>query len=165
MTLTLTIIRFIFPFLLLVAFFCLYKKEYKFMKTFMWKMVSLRNSKLFYVSMVTFLLIFINWCCCMTEPNLAVGLSSILTLALLNRRIADSTLHILHERKRFWLITLLIAVVCYATPYMNSVFQLFFLLSVAAVFYPSERVLQQKSVLEDCDSFKSQMDWIMKNYY
>lgn len=33
MTLTLTIIRFIFPFLLLVAFFCLYKKEYKFMKT------------------------------------------------------------------------------------------------------------------------------------
>ena len=55
MTLTLTIIRFIFPFLLLVAFFCLYKKEYKFMKTFMWKMVSLRNSKLFYVSMVTFL--------------------------------------------------------------------------------------------------------------
>lgn len=47
MTLTLTIIRFIFPFLLLVAFFCLYKKEYKFMKTFMWKMVSLRNSKLF----------------------------------------------------------------------------------------------------------------------
>ena len=62
MTLTLTIIRFIFPFLLLVAFFCLYKKEYKFMKTFMWKMVSLRNSKLFYVSMLTFLLIFINWC-------------------------------------------------------------------------------------------------------
>ena len=61
MTLTLTIIRFIFPFLLLVAFFCLYKKEYKFMKTFMWKMVSLRNSKLFYVSMLTFLLIFINW--------------------------------------------------------------------------------------------------------
>lgn len=60
MTLTLTIIRFIFPFLLLVAFFCLYKKEYKFMKTFMWKMVSLRNSKLFYVSMLTFLLIFIG---------------------------------------------------------------------------------------------------------
>lgn len=101
----------------------------------------------------------------MTEPNLAVGLSSILTLALLNRRIADSTLHILHERKRFWFITLLIAVVCYAIPYMNSVFQLFFLLSVAAVFYPSERVLQQKSVLEDCDSFKSQVEWIMKNFY
>ena len=36
MILTLTIIRFIFPFLLLVAFFCLYKKEYRFMKTFMW---------------------------------------------------------------------------------------------------------------------------------
>ena len=151
---TLTIIRFLFPFLLLLAFFCLYKKPYRCMQSFM-----------FYLSIMMLTLIFINWCCCMTEPNLAVGLSSILTLALLNRRIADSTLHILHERKRFWLITLLIAVVCYATPYMNSVFQLFFLLSVAAVFYPSERVLQQKSVLEDCDSFKSQVEWIMKNYY
>ena len=129
------------------------------MQSFMWRMVVFDSARKFYLS------IMINWCCCMTEPNLAVGLSSILTLALLNRRIADSTLHILHERKRFWLITLLIAVVCYATPYMNSVFQLFFLLSVAAVFYPSERVLQQKNVLEDCDSFKSQMDWIMKNYY
>lgn len=162
---TLTIIRFLFPFLLLLAFFCLYKKPYRCMQSFMWGMVVFDSARKFYLSIMMLTLIFINWCCCMTEPNLAVGLSSILTLALLNRRIADSTLHILHERKRFWLITLLIAVVCYATPYMNSVFQLFFLLSVAAVFYPSERVLQQKSVLEDCDSFKSQMDWIMKNYY
>lgn len=119
------------------------------MQSFMWRMVVFDSARKFYLSIMMLTLIFINWCCCMTEPNLVVGLSSILTLALLNRRIADSTLHILHERKRFWLITLLIAVVCYATPYMNSVFQLFFLLSVAAVFYPSERVLQQKSVLED----------------
>ena len=162
---TLTFIRFLFPFLLLLAFFCLYKKEYRCMKSFMWRMVVFDSARKFYVSIMMLTLIFINWCCCMTDPNLAVGLSSILTRALLNRRIADGTLHILHKRKRFWFITLLIAMVCYATPYMNSVFQLFFLLSVAAVFYPSERVLQQKSVLEDCASFKSQVEWIMKNYY
>ena len=57
---TLTIIRFIFPFLLLLAFFCLYKKKYNFMKTFMWKMVVFRYRRMFYVSMVTFLLLFIN---------------------------------------------------------------------------------------------------------
>lgn len=135
------------------------------MQSFMWRMVVFDSARKFYLSIMMLTLIFINWCCCMTESNLAVGLSCILTLALLNRRIADSTLHLLHERKRLWLITLLVTMLCYATPHMNSVFQLFFLLSVAAVFYPSERVLQQKSVLEDCDSFKSQMDWIMKNYY
>lgn len=135
------------------------------MQSFMWRMVVFDSARKFYLSIMMLTLIFINWCCCMTESNLAVGLSCILTLALLNRRIADSTLHLLHERKRLWLITLLVTMLCYATPYMNSVFQLFFLLSVAAVFYPSERVLQQKSVLEDCDSFKSQVEWIMKNYY
>lgn len=162
---TLTIIRFLFPFLLLLAFFCLYKKQYRCMRGFMWRMVVFDSARKFYVSIMMLALIFINWCCCMTDPNLAVGLSSILTLALLNRRIADSTLHLLHERKRLWFITLLIAVVCYATPYMNSVFQLLFLLSVAAVFYPSERILKQKNALYDFDSIKSQIDWIMKNYY
>lgn len=162
---TLIIIRFLFPFLLLLAFFCLYKKQYRCMKSFMWRMVVFDSARKFYVSIMMLALIFINWCCCMTDPNLVVGLSSILTLALLNRRIADSTLHILHERKRFWLITLLVTMLCYATPYMNSVFQLLFLISVAAVFYPSERVLQQKGMLDDLDGIQSQMDWIMKNYY
>lgn len=96
---TLTIIRFLFPFLLLLAFFCLYKKPYRCMQSFMWRMVVFDSARKFYLSIMMLTLIFINWCCCMTEPNLAVGLSSILTLALLNRRIADSTLHILHEKE------------------------------------------------------------------
>lgn len=33
---TLTFIRFLFPLLLLLAFFCLYKKQYRCMKSFMW---------------------------------------------------------------------------------------------------------------------------------
>lgn len=96
------------------------------MQSFMWRMVVFDSARKFYLSIMMLTLIFINWCCCMTESNLAVGLSCILTLALLNRRIADSTLHLLHERKRLWLITLLVTMLCYATPYMNSVFQLFF---------------------------------------
>lgn len=155
MTLTLTIIRFIFPFLLLVAFFCLYKKEYKFMKTFMWKMVSLRNSKLFYVSMVTFLLIFINWCCCMTDPNIAVALSCLITLILISRKIMVSVLRLLHERKRLWFFTVFVAMVCYAIPYMNSVFHLFFTLSMAAVFYPSEKCLHFAMIPNRSKSMKN----------
>ena len=155
---TLTIIRFLFPFLLLLAFFCLYKKPYRCMQSFMWRMVVFDSARKFYLSIMMLTLIFINWCCCMTEPNLAVGLSSILTLALLNRRIADSTLHILHERKRFWLITLLIAVVCYATPYMNSVFQLFFLLSVAAVFIRLKESFSRKAYLKTATVLKARLN-------
>lgn len=40
---TLTIIRFLFPFLLLLAFFCLYKKPYRCMQSFMWRMVVFGN--------------------------------------------------------------------------------------------------------------------------
>lgn len=165
MILTLTIIRFLFPFLLLVAFFCLYKKEYSFMKTFMWKMVVFRYKRLFYVCMITFLLIFINWCCCMTDPNMAVALSSLLTLILLSRRIMVSALRLLHERKRLWFCTVFVAMVCYAVPYMNSVFHLLFTLSMAAVFYPSEKVLALYDDSEPLKKHDERVEQLYKSYY
>lgn len=98
----LTLIRFAFPFLLLTAFFCLYKKEYGFMKRFMWKMAMFQSTRNLYAYLVVLMLIFINWCCHVTAPNLSVVVSTLLTLVLLNRKIAESTFHLLHERKRLW---------------------------------------------------------------
>ena len=45
------------------------------MQSFMWRMVVFDSARKFYLSIMMLTLIFINWCCCMTEPNLAVGLS------------------------------------------------------------------------------------------
>ena len=59
----LTLIRFAFPFLLLTAFFCLYRKEYGFMKRFMWKMAMFQSARNLYAYLVVLMLIFINWCC------------------------------------------------------------------------------------------------------
>lgn len=42
----LTLILFAFPFLLLTTFFCLYRKEYGFMKRFMWKMACFRAQEI-----------------------------------------------------------------------------------------------------------------------
>ena len=98
----LTLIRFAFPFLLLTAFFCLYRKEYGFMKRFMWKMAMFQSARNLYAYLVVLMLIFINWCCHVTAPNLSVVVSTLLTLVLLNRKIAESTFHLLHERKRLW---------------------------------------------------------------
>ena len=132
----LTLIRFAFPFLLLTAFFCLYKKEYGFMKRFMWKMPMFQSARNLYAYLVVLMLIFINWCCHVTAPNLSVVVSTLLTLVLLNRKIAESTFHLLHERKKLWFATLLLSMVCYALPYMNSMSLFLFTVSVAAVFYP-----------------------------
>ena len=110
----LTLIRFAFPFLLLTAFFCLYRKEYRFMKRFMWKMAMFQSARNLYAYLVVLMLIFINWCCHVTAPNLSVVVSTLLTLVLLNKKIAESTFHLLHERKRLWFATLLLSMVCYA---------------------------------------------------
>ena len=54
---TLTIIRFLFPFLLLLAFFCLYKKPYRCMQSFMWRMVVFDSARKFYLSIMMLTLI------------------------------------------------------------------------------------------------------------
>ena len=96
-------------------------------------------------------------------PNLSVVVSTLLTLVLLNRKIAESIFHLLHERKRLWFATLLLSMVCYALPYMNSMF--LFTVSVAAVFYPSERVLLLKSHPEAINNPKDLLALIIRNYY
>ena len=161
----LILIRFGFPFLLLTAFFCLYRTEYGFMKRFMWKMAMFQNARNLYAYLVVLMLIFINWCCHVTTPNLSVVVSTLLTLVLLNRKIAGSTFRLLHERKRLWLATLLLSMVCYAFPYMNSISLFLFTISVAAVFYPSERVLLLKSHPEAINNPKDLLALIIRNYY
>ena len=161
----LTLIQFAFPFLLLTAFFCLYRKEYGFMNRFMWKMAMFQSARNLYAYLIVLMLIFINWCCHVTTPNLSVVVSTLLTLVLLNRKIAESTFHLLHERKRLWFTTLLLSMVCYALPYMNSISLFLFTISVAAVFYPSERVLLLKSYPEAINNQKDLLTLIIRNYY
>ena len=161
----LTLIRLAFPFLLLTAFFCLYRKEYGFMKRFMWKMAMFQSARNLYAYLVVLMLIFINWCCHVTAPNLSVVVSTLLTLVLLNRKIVESTFHLLHERKRLWFATLLLSMVCFALPYMNSMYLFLFTVSVAAVFYPSGKVLSMKSHPEAINNPKDLLALIIRNYY
>ena len=76
-----------------------------------------------------------------------------------------SALRLLHERKRLWFFTVFVAMVCYAIPYMNSVFHLFFTLSMAAVFYPSEKVLALCDDSKPLKKHEERLEQIFKNYY
>ncbi len=141
---TVQLIKFFYPFILLAAFFCFYKKENKITNKFCWLMTMTFSARKLFVFVMLGSLILLNWCCYKTGPNLAVLFAAIMTCCLLFNRVADAVLHRLHERKRFWALTLMLALVCYSIPYVNSIFHVLYTLGVASIFYPSERVLRIK---------------------
>ena len=162
---TIQLIKFCYPFILLAVFFCLYKKEYSFMKRFCWRMTMTFSARKLFIIAVLALLILLNWCSYMTDPNWAVLFAAVVTCCLFSNRVADRVLHRLHERKRFWTLTLMLALICYSIPYMNSIFHVLYTLGVASVFYPSERVLRIKNEANSISNLQELLQRIIHCYY
>lgn len=158
------VIKFLYPFILLTVFFCLYKKDCSIMYKFCWRMTMSYNARKLYIIVVLSLLIFMNWCCFMTDPNWAVALAALMTSALFFNRIADRLLHRLQERKHLW-ATLILALICYCIPYMNSIFYVLYTLSMASVFYPSEHVLRIKDETDSIIRPLELLRKILRNYF
>ena len=129
---TIQLIKFCYPFILLAIFFCLYKKDNRITRKFCWRMTMTRSARKLFIIAVLALLILLNWCCYMTDPNWAVLFAAVVTCCLFSNRVADRVLHRLHERKRFWTLTLMLALICYSIPYMNSIFHVLYTLGVAS---------------------------------
>ena len=165
MTQTIQLIKFCYPFILLTVFFCLYKKDNRFTKQFCWRMTMTHSARKLFIIAVLFLLILMNWCCYRTDPNRVVLFAAIITGSLFSYRVADRLLHRLHERKRFWALTLMLALVCYSIPYMNSIFHVLYTLGVASVFYPSERVLRIKDEANSISNPRGLLQRIIHHYY
>ena len=162
---TLSIIKFLFPFLLLGLFFCLYKKEYGFMKRFYCKTVTSLNARKLYCIALFAVLIFLNWCCFETDHNKAVACAALMTIPFMFNKVADRVLHLLHESLALLATTLILAIVCYTIPYLNSIFHVLFTVSVASQFYPSERVLAMKSLPEFTTNYIARLNMVIKYYY
>lgn len=165
MTQTIQLIKFLYPFIILALFFCLYKKEYSINKRFCWCMTMYFNARRLFTFLSVGLLIFMNWCCYVTNPNLAVGFAALMTCCLIPYRVADAVLHRLHERTRLWAFTLMLALICYSIPYMNSIFIVLYTLGVASVFYPSERVLRIRDEANSICNPLELLGRIIRNYY
>ena len=144
MTQTIQLITIFSPFLPLAVFFSLYRKENSITRRFCWRMTMTFSARKLFIIVMLGSLVFLNWCCNKTDSNWAVLFAAFMTGCLVPHRVADAVLHRLHERTRLWALTLMLALVCYAIPYMNSVFQVLYTVGVASVFYPSERVLRMK---------------------
>jgi len=159
------IVKFLSPFLLLALFFCLYKKDYGFMKRFYYRSVMSCNTRKFYRLVLLMMLIFLNWCSYMTDQNYAVGFAALMTIPFMFNKVADRILHRLHESLRLLATTLILAMVCYTAPYMNSIFHVLFTVCVASLFYPSERVLGMKSLPEFMTNYVARLNIAIKFYY
>ena len=88
-----------------------------------------------------------------------------MTIPFMFNKVADRILHRLHESLRLLVTTLILAMVCYTAPYLNSIFQELFTVSVASLFYPSERVLAMKSLPEFTTNYIARLNVILKFYY
>jgi len=162
---TIQLIKLCYPFILLTAVFCLYKKDNRVTRKFCWRMTMTRSARKLFIIAMLVSLILMNWCCYMTDPNWAVLFAAIMTGCLFSNKVADRVLHRLHERKRFWTLTLMLALVCYSIPYMNSIFHVLYTLGVASVFYPSERVLRIKDEANSISNPKELLQRIIHYYY
>ena len=165
MTQTIQLITIFSPFLPLAVFFRLYRKENSITMRFCWRMTMTHSARKLFVIAVLASLILMNWCCYMTDPNWAVLLAAIMTGCLFSNKVADRVLNRLHERKRFWTLTLMLALVCYSIPYMNSIFHVLYTLGVASVFYPSERVLRIKNEANSISNLQELLQRIIHCYY
>lgn len=165
MILSLFIVKLVFPFLLLALFFYLYKKEYGFMKRFYYKSVTSLNARKLYCIALFAVLIFLNWCSFETDHNKAVACAALMTIPFMFNKVADRVLHLLHESLALLATTLILAMVCYTIPYLNSIFHVLFTVSVASQFYPSERVLAMKSLPEFTTNYIARLNMVIKYYY
>ena len=165
MTQIIQLITIFSPFLPLAVFFRLYRKENSITRRFCWRMTMTFSARKLYIIVMLGSLVFLNWCCNKTDSNWAVLFAAFMTGCLVFHRVADAVLHRLHERTRLWALTLMLALLCYAIPYMNSVFQVLYTVGVASVFYPSERVLRMKEEVNAIGNPHGLLQRILHLYY
>ena len=144
----LNVIKFIFPFAALLLFFMLYRTNGKRMINFCVGMLVFKQNRNFYTKILFLVLLNFNWCCYMTDPNLATLVAASFLYPLMSFRLSDVVLNRLHENKISFFITLLVSMVCYAVPDLYAVSVFLFVLALAAQFYPT------RAALKLCDSYK-----------
>lgn len=135
-------LKFILPFMELVVFFCLYGKTYSFMKKYYCNMTLFRSARKFYSLCLMVMLVLINWSCCMTDQNYAVGFAALVSMSFFSYRVTDIVLLKLKTKKTLFFITMVLSMICFAVPYLNSLFHVLYTVGIASAFYPSQRLLK-----------------------
>lgn len=164
MNLTLLLMSYMLPAFLGLAHAILYRKEYKWLKRFYWRMTMLQSARKLYCIVLFAILVFLNWLFYMTMPNYAVAISAFMTFPFMFYRIADGVLHRLHEDIPLNLVLLMLVLIGILVIYIHSIIFVVFIVFVASRFYPSEAILIM-TTLDNFPRSRNIQDHVISQYY
>lgn len=166
MTAILATYKYLFPFILGMISLLLYRKQYRFMRKFYWRMTHYWKARRFFVLVIYSLLLLYNYTCYVADGNrLGIIVSGAFILPLLFFRMADRWLHRLREYAGQLLMLVFLAVVIALTGDMAVAAVTVLAICVTAMFYPSEHILRLCSDPEYYKDARLTMGNIAEHYY
>ena len=163
---TLSIYKYLFPFLLGVALFLLYQKQSRFMRRFYGRMTLYWKARKFYMLVIFTLLLLYNYSHYVAGGNrLGILSSAVFMSPLLFYRVADRWMHLLHEYVGHLLLLVFVALAIALADGMAVASVTLLAIGVASMFYPSEHVLNLKSSPDIWPLSSHTIDMIANNYY
>lgn len=162
---TTTIIQLFFP-LLLVLVPLLYKRTGKVMTRFYWRMAASESARKFYVQVLVIALLLFHYAYVGNHlGEFGAVVSSVVCLLLFSYKRADRWLHTLHEERRTFYWVAVITIALGFVPHCYTVAITIAFLLLAAMFYPSYRVMAD---IKDEDTRQTWRDFptlLCSDYY
>lgn len=166
MTVLLAIYKYLFPFVLGMLSLLLYRKQYRFMRKFYWRMTLYWKARKFYILVIyTHLLLYSYTFYVADGISIGIALSSVFMLPLVFFRMADKWLHRLHEYAGKLLLLVFLAVVIAPASGMVIASVTMLTVGVTAMFYPSEHILRLRSDPKYYKDIRLTMGNITEHYY
>lgn len=160
------IIEMLFPVLFIILPMSLYRSNRPFMAKFYFRMAGGESARKLYVQcMLIFLLLYHYVYAGGHFGEWGVLISTIPCAVLFSFRRADRWIHRLHDDKKRFVMAALVTLASCAVPHLHTTaFTLAFLL-LAAMFYPSCRVLSEWQDEETRGQLKENLKTMSEHYY
>lgn len=166
MTVLLAIYKYLFPFVLGMLSLLLYRKQYRFMRKFYWRMTLYWKARKFYILVIYAHLLLYSYTFYVADGiSIGIALSSVFMLPLVFFRMADKWLHRLHEYAGKLLLLVFLAVVIAPASGMVIALVTMLTVGVTAMFYPSEHILRLCSDPKYYKDIRLTMGNIVEHYY
>lgn len=160
------ILNVIFPMLLFIVPLKLYKKNSPTMQAFYLSMVMSCNCRKLYTLILLMALLMYHYVAYhIISVELEILPSSILILFLFNFRCTDKMLRFLHEKNRSVCLIAIVTAVFLFTSYLYMMAVTFGFVLLAAIFYPSTRILHIVQTAEEGRYMMKHPQTIVEHYY
>lgn len=160
------ILNLLFPMFLFIVPPKLYKKSSPTMQTFYLSMVMSCNCRKLYTLILLMVLLMYHYVAYYSiSVELEILPSSILILFLFNFHCTDKMLRFLHEKNRATCLIAIVTTVFLFTPYLYTMAVTLGFVLLAAIFYPSTKILFLVQTTEEGIYIMKHPQTIVEHYY